>query len=232
MIRTENKTKNKFKYSLEELYTITDSILFELKSEGTKEVEKGFLINEIIDTTEQLVKNNCKRFIRKNNADELSIEELYQTATSFSLWKAIQDFDISQGVHFLTYWNMIMQSHFMNEFKKATSQTMKFHQHNVCSSDVEIGGDGNTILAYKEDEVDLAETVSLQITLDELIDAFEKKDKFGKLIRCELIGTQSIKTKAILKVLGADTYGNTQRKQVQRTKERFAKFLVEHGFEY
>lgn len=225
------KTANKFKYSLKDLYSITDSIIIKLKTEEVKETEQGFLIGEIIDVTEQLVKNNCKRFIRENNADELTIEDLYNTATSFSLWKAIQDFDLSQGIHFLTYWNMIMSSHFINEFQKATSQTMKFHQHNVCSSDVEIDGDGNTILDYREDEVDLAESMSIKLTLDELIDAFEKKDKFGKLIRCELIGTQSIKTKAILKVLGVDTYGSTQRKQVQRTKERFAKFLIENGFE-
>lgn len=230
MIKTENKNRS-FKFTLEELYQITDGLIAEIKTEEVMEFEKGFLISELIETTEQLVKNNCKRFIRKNNADELTITGLYETATSFSLWKAIQDFDIEKGVHFLTYWNMIQQSHFMNDFKKATSQTMKFHQHNICSSDVEIDGDGNTILAYKEDDSDLAEEVSMKLTLDELIDTFEKTDKYGKLIRCELIGTQAIKTQAMLKVLDADVYGNTQRKQVQRTKERFAKLLIENGFE-
>lgn len=226
----ESQMKTNFNFTLEELYEITDGIIFELKTCQLSTGRRNELIGELIGATQELVKNNCKRFIRMSRADELEVDELYYTATGIALWKAIQDFDLETGTHFLTYWHIVMKGYFKNEFRKATCVTTKF-QKDFYSTDMVVDNNGGTLLSYEKSE-DFAEAVCTTLTLEELIDKFERVDALGKVIRCELIGTKSIKTQALLHVLGASTYGDRERKQVQRAKKRFAKFLIDNGFEY
>lgn len=217
----------KFKVTLEELYTKTDELaLGVLGATGKK---KEFLIEDIINISTELVKNNCKNFIKKNGADELNAEDLYISATSISLFQALETFNPERGIHFLKYWQVFMERQFLYEFEKATSIKAKYYQKNVCSSDVELDLNGHTILSYKSTGQDLAEETCMKLVVGELISEFEQKDKHGKLIRCEMLGTPAVKRMAILKVLGAEEYGAKERKIVQRTKERFRKFLIENG---
>lgn len=217
----------KFKVSLEELYRKTD--VFALQVLGATGKQKEFLIGDIIEISEELVNNNCKKFIKENGADELNVDDLYISATSIALHKALQTFNPEKEVHFLKYWQIIMESQFLYEFEKATSQKAKYYKKNVCSSDVSIDSEGNTILSYRHTEEDIAEETCMKLIVGELISDFEQKDKHGKLIRCEMIGTPAVKRMAILKVLGAEEYGAKERKIVQRTKARFKKFLLEKG---
>lgn len=219
----------KFKVTLEELYTRTDALALEvLKTTGKK---KEFLIGDIIEISKELVHNNCRNFIKKNGADELNADDLYISATSISLYQALETFKPEREIHFLKYWQIFMERQFLYEFEKATSIKAKYYQKNVCSSDVEIDSTGNTILSYASTGQDIAEDTCMKIVVGKLISEFEEKDKHGKLIRCEMLGTPAVRRMAILKVLGAEEYGAKERKIVQRTKERFKKFLLENGAE-
>ena len=225
------KKEKTFKHSLTELYGITNELVKEIQAEGTTEIQKNFLIADLIELTDELIQNNCKGFIRRYGADELDVEELKLIATGPSLWKALQNYDAEYGTHFLSYWNMQQQSYFINEFNSATSETAKFHQLKVCSADESIGENGETILEIKTEDNDFADSFCTSLILEDLINEFEQVDKCGKVIRCLMIGTQAIRTKAILEVLGAEAYEDNERKKVERVKKRFAKFLIKKGFE-
>jgi hypothetical protein len=230
---TQNTAKQKFKYELNELYGIAQDLVCKIKGLEQTDARVNFFVGDLIEVTKELTTNNCKGFIKSNGADELTVEDLYSIATGEALWKAIRDFDISQGVYFLTYWKVVIDGHFKNEFARVTTNKMKFYQHKVTSSDKPVG-DGDTTLmdCIEETTADFSDELVKNMVLHDLIRKFESVDKHGKVVRCEMIGKQELKTQAILQVLGAEVYGSKERKQVQRAKKRFAQFLIEQGFEY
>lgn len=238
-----NTQTKKFKTDLKDLYQITDGILKRLKTEELSKVREELLIGELIEISEELVLNNCKRFIREKGVTEITQDELYITATSIALWKAIKGFDINKGVNFLIYWEMIQKSCFINDFAQATNKANKFYSSSVCSSDVGIDENDNTIMEYVEDTNNSLDVAINKVVINDLINAFEKIDKHGKLIRCEMIIKPELRTEAMLKVLGInkEDFKNeeaykrakaTARKTAERTRLKFKDFLLQNGFSY
>lgn len=212
------KAVNKFKHPLEDIYNITNNLIIEIKKEETKAHKKDFLIGELIEVSKDLVKNNCYKYLYKHNVTELSYEDLYEIATSFALVEAIQKYDSSLEVHFLYFWHLIMKRMFNKAFMHKLTQKEKLND--ACYE-----------LKETDSQKDFSEEYCEKKSLHKYIIEFEKEDKYGQLIKCELIQNKLERKKARLYVLGAVEYGAKERKIVQRTKERFKKFLLDRGFE-
>ena len=210
--------KRNFKFTLKELYSITDEMIAKVKNPATTERERNYLVGELINVTEELIKNNCHNYIVKKKVTELTTEELYEVAISIALTESINSFNQESGVNFLYYWWRIMLRRFNKEFTHMTTKKEKLNA-------------GCCDLNETDAVEDFSEELCHKSALYKYILAFEEVDKHGKLIRCEMLKTQEERRVARLYVLGASEYGNKERKTVQRTKERFREFLKENGFE-
>lgn len=221
----------KFNYDLKTLYAKVNAIVSQYKAEGTTERQKNYLIGDLLEVTDELVRNNCKKFLRRYTITEITEEELYAVAIGYPLLDALDWFDFSKGDNFMAIWHNFMLKRFCNELKEISSKKASFFRKNVSSAD-KILGDAeseSTILDIVGEE-DFAGAVCGSLSLSEIIRHFEKVDKHGKVIRCLAIKSQAIRTEALMKALGSTTYGNKERKQVQRVKERFAQLLLTHGY--
>lgn len=224
----------KFKFTLEELYAITDDMVKEYLQGGLTRTEKDFIVMDLLDLTKGLIKNNAKRFITKYNADELTVEQLQEIATSIALTKALQEYSIEKGIHFLTFWHIKMKGYFLNEFKRCTTEKEKFYQLDCCSSDAEIDGEGNTILSYATDKKDVAEEVSGVLALYDLVSKFEavcekekgKKSLYGKIIRALMVENKEIQKAGVRYILGEEVSDDVIRQNMSRARKEFKKFLT------
>lgn len=222
----------KFNYDLETLYVGVNGLVKQYKTEGLSLVQKNFIIGDLLNLTHELVMNNCKRFIRKYTITDLTEEDLYAVAIGEPLLDALDWFDFTKGNNFMVTWHSFMVKRFCNELKEISSKKASFFRNNVSSAD-KILGDAeseSTILDIVGEE-DFSGAVCGRLSLSELIRHFEEVDKHGKVIRCLAIKSQAIRTEALMKVLGSSTYGNKERKQVQRAKERFAQLLLTYGYD-
>lgn len=213
-----NKTKRNFKFTMEELYSITDELIIKVQDSNTTTTEKDYYVGEIINVTEELIKNNCHRYIIKKKVTELTSEDLYEIAISFALVESIKKYEVESGVHFLYFWWIVMNRMFNKAFANKTTKKEKMNS-------------GCCDLNETDATEDFSESLCHKSSLYNYILAFEKIDKYGKLIRCEMLSNQEERKVARLYVLGVPQYGNRERKIVQRTKERFKEFLIKNGFE-
>lgn len=228
-------TKNNFKYDLKTIYEEVNNIVKEYQDPATSKSKRNFLIEDLLNISEELVMNNCRSFISKYTITELTIDEVYSIAISTPLLEALDWFTYEKGNNFMPIWKSFMERRFLNQLKKMSSQKASFFRTSVTSSDNIItpithkGESGSTIMEIVGEE-DFSEKMCQGFSFMELLESFEKVDKFGGVIGCLLIGSQDARTNAILKVLGAENYGANERKAVQRTKGRFIKFLIKNDF--
>lgn len=211
-------TKRSFKFTMEELYSITDELILKVQDNTTTPTEKDYYIGEIINVSAELIKNNCHRYIVKKKVTELTSEDLYEIATSIALTQALNQYDAESGVHFLFFWWIVMNRMFNKAF--ANKVTKKEKLNSDCCD-----------LNETDSVEDFSEELCHKNALYKYILEFEKVDKYGKLIRCEMLKGQEEQRMARLYVLGVTQYGDKERQIVSRTKKRFKKFLLEHGFE-
>ena len=102
--------RKKFTYRLDELYILTDNIIYKITEPGVSETKINFYISDIIEITKELVINNCYKFIFKNNVTELTKDELYHLAITIALHESISSYKSEKGTHFLYYWFKIMNN--------------------------------------------------------------------------------------------------------------------------
>ena len=227
--------KSNFKYDLETIYGQVNNIIKEYKNPNTTMAKRNFLIEDLLNITEELVKNNCKNFITRYTITDLTVDEIYSIAISTSLLEAIDWFTFEKGNNFMPIWKGFMERRFLNELKKISSQKASFFRTCVTSSDNIItprihGGESRSTIMEIVGEEDFSEGICQGYSFMEILEKFERIDKFGEVISCFLIGSQDARTRALLKVLGAESYGANERKAVQRTKERFIKFLIKNDY--
>ncbi|MDK0636869.1 hypothetical protein P5E39_13030 [Clostridium perfringens] len=220
----------KFKLDLETIYERTNALVKEIQREETSDLQKNFLIGDLIDISKELVLANCRKFIDKYSITEITKEELYVVAVTTALYDVLEWFSFEKGNNFMPMWELFMNNRFNNELTALCSEKQKWFRGNVCSSDKELNSDGTTVLELVG-ERDFAESVCSEITLGNLLSDFEKMDKHGAVIKCFSIQSQEHRREAIMKALGVEEYNSTVRKQVQRVKERFIKFLVKNNYD-
>lgn len=220
----------KYKYDLNTIYAKVNEIVKEIQKEGTSEIQKNFLIGDLLEVTEELVQNNCKKFIAKYSIKDISQEELYSVAITLPLLDALDWFSFEKGNNFMATWNGFMKKRFLNELNAISNDKNKWFRNNISSADKELSEDGTTIVDIVGEE-DFTEELCEEMELMNLVKEFEDVDKHGAVIKCLLIDSQEHRTEAIKKALGVETYGSKERKQVQRAKERFIKYLVHNNYD-
>lgn len=220
----------KYKYDLNTIYTKVNDLVREIQKEGISEVQKNFLIGDLLEVTEELVHNNCKKFIAKYSIKDITEEELYSVAISLPLLDALNWFSFEKGNNFMATWNGFMKKRFLNELNAISNDKSKWFRNNVSSADKELVVDGTTIVDIVGEE-DFTEELCEEMELMNLVKQFEEVDKHGAVIQCLLIDSQEHRTEAIKKALGVEVYGSKERKQVQRAKERFIKYLVNNNYD-
>ena len=171
------KNNRSFKFTMEELYAITDELIMQVQEENVGATAKDYYIGEIINVSAQLIKNNCHRYIVKNKVTELTSEDLYEIAISFALVEAINKYNAESGVHFLYFWWVVMVREFNKAFANKTTKKEKLNSGCCDLNETDATEDFTEDLCHKN-------------SLYKYILAFEKVDKFGKLIRCEMLPNQ------------------------------------------
>lgn len=228
-----------FKHELKELYAITDDMVREYQSADTTKYERGCIVADLLDITEELIKNNCKGFIKRYNATEVEEENLQSIACGVSLVHALNLFNFDRGVHFLTLWNKIQQRAFINEFKRCTTGKEKFHQFDCCSSDYKIDSEGNTILEYKEGSSDITEDVVGVVTLLDMVKRFDyectnhragKRSLHGKIIKILSNESKQVQKAGLRKILGEEATDESIRQDISRARKSFKEFLEEQHY--
>ena len=222
--------QNTFKYSFGDLIPMTNDLVEQYRSEND-EIKQQFILADLILIIDELTRTFCNKFKKKYNAFEIDLDEAHALCMSESLNATLNAHDPEKGP-FLALYYKVMENHLKDLFRHLTTKKEKFHQKlisgDACYSDVEGGA---TLFDNTNLVEDVSETICKKIVLDDLIDKFEEIDPYGKVIRCEMFGNTTDKTKAILEVLGAETFGDVERQRVQRTKRRFKKFLLENNFD-
>lgn len=220
--------KDTFKYSLAELHLTCNDLVIAIKDDATTEAQRDGYIAELLELTKELTINNCKNFICKYNATELELDEAFVISSGLALFRAIEKYDPSKGAWFLTYWHKCIESCLINEFKRLTTKKAKFNREAVFvgGQDHTVEGEAEILINTVPTDQDMAEEVCGRITMESLIDRFVDEDKHGFLIRVLIKGGSA---KDLSTALNSAEYGARERKVVQRTKERFAKFLINNG---
>lgn len=229
-------TKTNFKYDLETIYEEVNIIVREYKNPNTTKIQRNFLIEDLVNITKELVMNNCKNFLTKYTVTDLTLDEVYAVAIGESLMIALDWFTFEKGNNFMPIWKTVMERRFLNELKKLSSQKASFFRTCVTSSDNTLihsshWEDGGVTIMEIVGEKDFSENLCEGISLMELIEEFESVDKYGKVIRCYFIGSPKVRGNAIAKALGREAYGDNERQDAKRTRERFAKFLIKKGYD-
>ena len=221
--------ERRFKYDLATIYSKTNALAKEYQSEGKTEMQKHFILVEFLEVTEELICNQCNKFL-KGKATSVTAEELYVIATTEPLMEVLEWFDFEQGENIVVAWISFMEKRFYNALNERSSGKAIWEKKNVYSSDKALNDEGTTIVDLVGQE-DFSEDVCTKITFEKLLKVFEEKDKHGGIIRCLLIGNQAARTEAFLEVLGVESYGDNERKAVQRVKERFIRFLIKNKYD-
>lgn len=218
----------KFKKTLKEIYMEVNNMVWIYQHKKMTLYYRELIISDILEVTEELVSNLCKKIVRKYTITEFTNEELFVIATGEVLFYALKNYKKSKNDNFMLFWKLCIERKFMNELKRLSTQKRKYERTHICSLDNEIDSLGNTILTYRGVK-DFSEEICSKIILANLIEEFEENDKYGKIIRMVTIQNKEIRKQAFIQVLGCEEYKEKERKKVQRTKERFRKLLINKG---
>lgn len=221
--------EKRFKYDLGTIYKEANELAKEYKSSGKTEMEKHFILSDFLNLTEELIKNQCQKFLRGKQI-KITLEDLYSIAITEPLIEVLDWYNFEKGDNIVVAWISFIEKRFYNALTQRNTKKAVWQRMNIYSSDEPLNEEGTTITDLVGED-DFSDAVCTKVTLQELLRDFEEKHKNGKVIRCLLIGKQQARTEAILEVLGADKYGDTQRKAVQRVKEGFIKFLIKNNYD-
>lgn len=218
-----------FKYDLETIYNEVDRLAKEYQAEGKTATEKHFILSDILEVSKELVMNHCHQFLR-GRTTTVTAEELYAVAITEPLLDVLNWHDFNQGKNIMVNWISFMDKRFNNAIKSGRTKKVVWEKTHVYSADKPLTEDGVTICDLVGEE-DFSEGMCARISIGEMLESFEKKDKHGKIIRSLLLRTQEARREAFLEVLGAEKYGDNERKAVERTKKRFVKFLIHNNYD-
>lgn len=218
-----------FKYDLQTIYSEVNRLGKAYQREGVTEIEKHFILVDIIEVTKELIYNQCKNFLKPLNTT-ITIEDLYAIAIAEPLLEVLVWYDFEKGNNLMVAWLSFMEKRFKNAVGHDCTKGAIWRKTHIYSSDKELNEDGTTICDLVGD-TDFAEERCTTISIGEMLDAFEKVDKHGQIIRCHLLKKRDERTSAILHILGAEKYGDKERKAVERVKERFARFLIRNKYD-
>lgn len=226
--------KKEFKNSLEVIYEGANSIAEKYKKSDSR-CEKNILIGDLLELTEEIVKNNCKRFTIKYSITEAeaTIEDLYSIAIAESLLDCLDWFDFGKGNNFMPMWEMFMNRDFMHMLKNIRFGKIS---KNTASTylDEEINESGTTkgdLLGVEDSCYEEMMENNIQALIKDFAKNDYDKEIAEQVIKAFFIERESVRTKTFAKILGAEKYNNKCSKKVHKIRDRFRKYLIKVGFE-
>lgn len=219
-----------YKHTFDNLINLTNEYVKAYNQE-VDEVKKQFILVDLIMDIEEAVENYCKKFKREYKIDELDLEEAYGICMGKSLNKTLIKYDEREG-DFLSLFYKVMKNDLTDQYRHLLTGKEKFNRSHI-SGDVSYieNGEGGTLFESVIPTGDFSEVLCSNIFLQELIEEFEQTDPYGFLIRLEMYGNTTDKTRAIVKALGVEKYDENARQIVSRTRKRFKKLLIARGFD-
>lgn len=215
-------------YKFGELIPMTTKFANDYLSE-TDETLKQFHLTNLILAIDLPTMNLCKKFRHKN--PKMDLEVVHALCISTSLLSALEHYDKEKD--FLALYYTVMERDIISYLRTLKTEKARFND-SVLSGDAEHEGADGVITLFDSvsDNKTSGDIVCDTMVLHELLEEFANTDIHGHLIKFEMYGNRDDRTSAIVQFLGAEEYGPRERKIVQRTKERFKKFLVEKDFDY
>lgn len=219
-----------YKHTFDDLINLTNEYVKAYKHE-VDDVKKQFILVDLIMDVEEAVEKYCRKFKMEYEIAELDLEEAYGICMGKSLNKTLIKYDEREG-NFLSLFYKVMKNDLIDQYRHLITYKEKFNRSHM-SGDVTYvaSGEGGTLFDSVIATGDFSEIICSNIFLQELIGEFEQSDPYGFLIRLEMYGNTTDKTRAILKALGVENYDENTRQIVSRTRKRFKKLLVTRGFD-
>lgn len=157
-------------------------------------------------------------YLRMNNLSDFNFDKTdYISMAGQALWESLINYDSSKG-DFMGRFNLFAK----RRFKEVTDHNLAVKRFNKSKQ----------VISYEElqetSNIDIEDENARPDTANRAVKEFIKIDKDGKVIEI-LISTSDTKLRsaAFTKLFGQ--YGATERKKVQRTRERLRKSLTESG---
>lgn len=215
---------------LNNFYSKVNELVKEYKESDSK-TEKNYILTDLVKVSEKMIRYNCRAFLTSNLITDISEDELFSDSLDV-LYKLIEKFDFSKHDNFIVLWGKFNELAYKNRKKHLEGKQRGWERHQV-SLDKEFSGSTGLPTNFHNiaSKDDFAEDKCSEMVLGELIKKFEEVDKHGFVIKCLLIGSRDMRTELLKKGFGSETYGATERKKVQRTKERFSKFLLANNYD-
>lgn len=217
-----------FSYSFDDLIPLTNSLAKAYKEESD-DVKRQFILCDLVIYLEELTENYCKKFKLRTNAFEMDVSDAVAECLGVSLFSTLNMYDEQRG-NFLSLFYKTMENDLISLFRRLTTRTAKFHDNNLSGDACYSAAGKGTLFDTIPSPEDFSDAICNKVILEELLIKFEEQDAYGKLIRIEMYGNATDRTRERLKALGVDKYGAAERQLVQRTKTRFKRFLIENNF--
>ena len=225
-------TINKFKRTKEEVYTLTDKIVEQIKMGNLKEYQKNALIEELLTETKPFYTHNCCSFFTGSHLKAprsktvLAFDEALYLTTTAILWKAITYYNVEHPVHFMKYWQVLTERELKKEYDAKLNRYNNL-DNKVVHLDIKAGDDDRSTDLYNLVGTDWEEDhICFEIEFKKALDNFIATTKYGELIKCEFIGTKALQTNMRLKILGSTVYGDSERSKVKRVKKKFSEYIL------
>lgn len=190
---------------------------------------KEYLTADLYNLVDTLTRYNCAKVLRKYNIYSIDAQEAYEIAVNDSFLYAVQNYDASKNIHFLTYLERVVEWVLQKQFQKAKAKKREGASNVATLDDVDNPVNESEIVNNPYAGSD--QLVVDKLEFERLQNEFVKAHKFGAVVLFENVDRDA-RTAGILKVLGATEYGQKERKQVERVKKAFKEFLRANGFDY
>lgn len=185
---------------------------------AVESINGGYAFTKLYEVVETQFKNILSSYYIKNNLTGFSFDDSdYISAIGQYLWEAVNSYDSSKG-DFMPR----LVSFARNRMSMVTTKNLRekrFDKSKQTYSFEEL---------YESAEFEIEDTTDVFNDTEKLVRDFIKKDKDGKIITV-LMTITDVKTRntAFTKLFGQ--YGATERKKVQRVRERLQAHLTSNG---
>jgi len=180
--------------------------------------QKGndYALSDLYEKTSSTFAQILNDYKAKNNLLDFSFDDSdYYSAIGQALWEAVKEYDIHKG-NFMSRLTIFAR----NRMKEITDINLAQKRTDLSQ------GTYSTEVLFEKDEFDIVDTDS-NSDLEGLIADFIKTDKHGQVISILMSSnTQDLRREQFIEYFGK--FGATERKWVQRTKERLKKYLAEN----
>lgn len=220
-----NYNENEFLNNMEQLNQEANKLVEAIQlAEGQL---KEFLITDLYNLVSNITRYNCATFLREYRIYSLNIHDAFDIAMGEALYYSLKSYDASKGVYFLTYYRKMVNWVLLQHLEKMSAKKRVSENDTVSLNDENV--QANELEYQASETTDPSELILTNLEFKRLANEFIKIEPYGAVVLCEHLDREARK-RAILDILGSETYGAAERKKVERIRKAFKKFLMQNGF--